>query len=33
MDTDSSFSSGYKGGALDFNDPTYVRRDADDQLY
>ena len=33
MDTYSSFSSGHKGGALDFNDPTYVRRDADDQLY
>jgi ABC-type branched-subunit amino acid transport system substrate-binding protein len=34
MDKDSSFSSGYKlGAALEFNDPTYVRRDADDQLY
>ena len=33
MDTDSFFPSGHQGGALDFNDPTYVRRDADDQLY
>jgi hypothetical protein len=34
MDTDSSFSSGYKlGGALEFNDPTYVKRNADNQLY
>ena len=34
MDKDFSFSSVYKlGGSLEFNDPTYVRRDADDQLY
>jgi hypothetical protein len=33
MNTDSSFRYGSEGGALEFNEPTYVRRNADNKLY